>query len=67
MEVGIQNVVTWDNPQVLKWLENLFINDTLKFIKHVFKEHMINGEDLVELTDQELKDDVGVKVINDRK
>ena len=44
-----------------------FNNERHKYMIHAFSEHHITGNDLVQLTDSELKHDIGINVLGDRK
>ena len=56
------DVIQWSNPDVLRWLR------TIGMHRHVqqFQKHSIDGNDLLELTSDELKE-MNVVTIHDRK
>lgn len=55
----------WNEDEVAEWLKSLNVVYT-KYIPD-FKVNEINGEALKELTDAELKNDLGVKELGPRK
>ena len=57
----------WENPTVLEWLDTIFSDSSIGYIKHTFKENNITGLDLLEITEQELKEDLCITVFSHRK
>ena len=59
------------NEDINKWKCNDVITflTRINFSKHVplFKQHSINGKDLLSLTDLEMKADLGISIIHERK
>lgn len=61
---GPTNTEKWTSSEVSQWLETF---PTLKQYTTSFAENEIDGEALLELTDQELKDDLGITPLGHRK
>lgn len=58
---------TWDNKMVVRWLEIVFQGNCKSYIKLSFKENEIIGQDLIELTNEDLKHELQIKMLGDRK
>ena len=61
---GPMNTEKWTSSEVIQWLETL---PDLKQYATSFAENEIDGEALLELTDQELKSDLGIAPLGHRK
>ena len=61
------SVTLWNEDQVMSWLNARFKLERQRYIKTIFKEQHLTGLDLLELTDSELKNDIGICVLSDRK
>jgi hypothetical protein len=60
--VSAGNVADWGVDQVTSWLEGLELHAVVPLVK----ENAVNGEDLLSLTEQELKDDLGCTALQAR-
>jgi hypothetical protein len=58
-----EDIRKWKNNDVITFLSRV------NFTKHSqqFKQHSINGKDLLTLTDTEMRDELGITVIHERK
>ena len=58
-----EDIRKWKNNDVITFLSRINFNKHLQ----QFKQHNINGKDLLALTDTEMKDELGITVIHERK
>jgi hypothetical protein len=61
------NIKNWTVSEVLNWLGSLKIFSEPQVIIDSFKENVIDGASLFTLTNQELKDDLKVFKLGERK
>ena len=57
-----KEIVEWENKEVLQWLDL----KNLKNFSDLFSKHRINGYDLCYITNEELKNELGVMKLHDR-
>jgi hypothetical protein len=57
-----KEMVQWDYKEVLQWLES----KNIKNLNEVFSKQRINGYDLCYLTNENLKNDLGINKLHDR-
>ena len=67
MEKSQLNPTLWSNLHVLKWLDEIYQGAWKSQIKQSFKINEINGIDLVELTKEEIANDLHINSLSDRK
>jgi hypothetical protein len=61
------NILEWSNTDVINWLTTLNNNSISINYKQAFIDHGLNGEDLIDLTEDNLKYDLKVIKLHDRK
>jgi hypothetical protein len=60
-------LVEWDNEHVIDWLDVVFQGHCKNHIKLSFQEHQVKGVDLTKISENDLKKDMHIKIISDRK
>mmetsp|Transcript_34514 Transcript_34514/g.39099 ORF Transcript_34514/g.39099 Transcript_34514/m.39099 type:complete len:86 (+) Transcript_34514:33-290(+) len=62
-DIHTSNALTWNNDDVIWWLLQINFPD----YRAPFREHQITGQDLFQLTETDLKVDLRVNTLHDRK
>ena len=57
----------WDSQTVLSWIKCIDLGPAESEALKQFEENMVTGKDLAEITDAELKEDLGIKALGARK
>ena len=57
------DITEWSIEEVGDWIEEIGFG----VVKNIFIENFISGSELVELTNEELKEDLGVRALGARK